>query len=108
MEPHSCHRFPTANDETDRPELKLVTFVGVTAAGKSANRGSEKRVVFCHFSENVRLDEKISHRNKKKTGCGHCQSALDLVRQVLGSTLITTTVMSSPSLLLPENSVTAS
>ena len=30
MEPHSCHRFPTTNDETDRPELKLVTFVGHT------------------------------------------------------------------------------
>ena len=34
MEPHSCHRFPTANDETDRPELKLVTFECPTAAGK--------------------------------------------------------------------------
>jgi hypothetical protein len=45
MEPHSCHRFPTANDETDRPELKLVPFVGVTDAGKAAGRGSEKSVV---------------------------------------------------------------
>ena len=37
MEPHSCHRFPTANDETDRPELKLVTFEAVTAAGNRAD-----------------------------------------------------------------------
>jgi len=38
MEPHSCHRFPTANDETDRPELKLVPFVTPTAAGKGHGR----------------------------------------------------------------------
>ena len=38
MEPHSCHRFPTANDETDRPELKLVTFVGHSSAGKEMRR----------------------------------------------------------------------
>ena len=38
MEPHSCHRFPTANDETDRPELKLVTFVTPTAAAKRHGR----------------------------------------------------------------------
>ena len=34
IEPHCCHRFPAANGETDRPELKLVPFDGVTAAGK--------------------------------------------------------------------------
>ncbi len=34
MEPHSCHRFPTANDETDRPELKLVPFVTPTAGAR--------------------------------------------------------------------------
>ena len=30
MEPHCCHRFPAANGETDRPELKLVPFVAPT------------------------------------------------------------------------------
>ena len=43
MEPHSCHRFPTANDETDRPELKLVTFVTPTAAGKRQGRRQKVR-----------------------------------------------------------------
>ena len=38
MEPHSCHRFPAANDETDRPELKLVTFVTPTDAAKRHGR----------------------------------------------------------------------
>ncbi len=33
-EPHCCHRSPAANGETDRPELNLVPFVGVTDAGK--------------------------------------------------------------------------
>ena len=43
MEPHSCHRFPTANDETDRPELKLVTFVTPTAAAKRHGRRQKAR-----------------------------------------------------------------
>ena len=43
MEPHCCHRFPAANGETDRRKLKPATFVGVTAAGKSAGRRSENR-----------------------------------------------------------------
>ena len=48
MEPHSCHRFPTANDETDRPELKLVPFVTPTAARKGQGRRQKVRkpVVF--------------------------------------------------------------
>ena len=36
-EPHCCHCFPAANGETDRPELKLVTFVCPTAAGKQSS-----------------------------------------------------------------------
>jgi len=52
MEPHSCHRFPTANGQTDRPKLKLVPFVCPTAAGKqqsasptSADRSSERKTL---------------------------------------------------------------
>jgi hypothetical protein len=35
IEPHCSHRFPAANDETDRSELKLVTFVCPTSARKT-------------------------------------------------------------------------
>jgi len=33
MEPNRCHCSPPAKGETDRPELKLVPFVGTTDAG---------------------------------------------------------------------------
>lgn len=33
MEPNRCHCSPPAKGETDRPELKLVPFVGMTDAG---------------------------------------------------------------------------
>jgi hypothetical protein len=41
----------------------------VTAAGKSAGRGSEKTVVFRQVPEYVWRYGKISQPNKKKTGC---------------------------------------
>jgi len=34
MEPNSCHCSPAAKGETDRPELTLVPFVGVTDASR--------------------------------------------------------------------------
>ena len=39
IEPHCCYRFPAANGETDRPELKLATFVTPTSAPKRLDQG---------------------------------------------------------------------
>ncbi len=71
-----------ANGQTDRPKLKLVPFVGVTAAG-SLRRSRCERGRSLRAPARVWLPEKVSQPTKKKSG-SHSGPKLGKVRHDTG------------------------